>query len=514
MAINNALIVDDSKSARAVLKRMLTELELHVDAVESANAALSFLESQTPDVIFMDHMMPGMDGFEAVKRIKSDAKTATIPIMMYTSRGGEVYLSQAKALGAVGVIPKTISPVGLKEALFKLGLVKDRRVATADKLEPGQVERRKPVDNQKEAKLSAMKAETRRMQSAPSENTVTRPETTSSNCAQTEAKSSSATKQSLPPDSKQKPQVEASLLRKQYEHDSYIEDLRKMMDDQTIELHKSMWLGIETVSHEIFNRLNAELQEKIDSIQSGEQAAESTTRSVSSGKISWPFLVIATLLLASLILNVTLLSSVNQDEKEKVTNAVESENNVSPTVENSTALVESATDINLPSDANNLEAFVLWAHNREIDYPYDELALNENRLPIIEELISKAEKAGYTGDIMLQTHVGRFCMDRDQDGSYSLASGDKPVTQCDYVGNYVQPYDVSTTHQSLAFANYLSDLGSLRNRGINVEVNSMSRSEELSKYPVQSVKTTVDEWNLAAKLNNRVTIKLQPEVSN
>jgi len=107
----SALVVDDSRSARFVLKRMLEELKLEVDTVESAADALDYLAHNDTDIIFMDHMMPGMDGFEAVKRIKENPQTAIIPIMMYTSKCGDVYLSQARALGAMGVIAKTIAPV-------------------------------------------------------------------------------------------------------------------------------------------------------------------------------------------------------------------------------------------------------------------------------------------------------------------------------------------------------------------------------------------------------------------
>ena len=100
-----ALVVDDSKSARLVLRRMLEKHGITVETVESARAALDFLGTQRPDVIFMDHMMPGMDGFEAVRAIKNNPQTATIPVMMYTSKGGDLYLGQARALGAVGVLP-------------------------------------------------------------------------------------------------------------------------------------------------------------------------------------------------------------------------------------------------------------------------------------------------------------------------------------------------------------------------------------------------------------------------
>ena len=122
-----ALVVDDSKTARITLKRMLEQQNLNVDTLESAPEALDYLGGNIPDVIFMDHMMPGMDGFEAVEAIKGNPDTATIPIMMYTSKEGDLYVSQARALGAVGILPKHVEPAELFEVLNSLGLAKDRR---------------------------------------------------------------------------------------------------------------------------------------------------------------------------------------------------------------------------------------------------------------------------------------------------------------------------------------------------------------------------------------------------
>ena len=102
---------------------MLADHELRVETAESAEAALEFLVLHRPDVIFMDHMMPGMDGFQAVKAIKENPATATIPVMMYTSQSGELYVGQARALGAVGVLPKQIKPVEVREVLRSLHLL-------------------------------------------------------------------------------------------------------------------------------------------------------------------------------------------------------------------------------------------------------------------------------------------------------------------------------------------------------------------------------------------------------
>ena len=99
MSSKRALVVDDSKSARAFLSRILERHEITVDAAESAEAAIDYLTRNRPDVIFMDHMMPGMDGFQAVQSIKNNPRTSAIPILMYTSQEGDLYLGQARALG-------------------------------------------------------------------------------------------------------------------------------------------------------------------------------------------------------------------------------------------------------------------------------------------------------------------------------------------------------------------------------------------------------------------------------
>lgn len=130
MSIKHALVVDDSKLAQITLKRQLEAHELVVALADSGEQALEFLEEQIVDVIFMDHTMPGMDGLQALAAIKRNPRTAMIPVMMYTTKEGEVYVGQARALGGIGVLPKEIHPQVLFDMLLSLGLVKDKRTPT------------------------------------------------------------------------------------------------------------------------------------------------------------------------------------------------------------------------------------------------------------------------------------------------------------------------------------------------------------------------------------------------
>lgn len=106
MSALQTLVVDDSASARTVLKRLLERKGVQVDQTESGLQALDYLKTKKPDLIFMDHTMPGMSGLEAVRAIRKDPATASIPVVMYTSQSDENYLQEALATGALDIIPK------------------------------------------------------------------------------------------------------------------------------------------------------------------------------------------------------------------------------------------------------------------------------------------------------------------------------------------------------------------------------------------------------------------------
>ncbi len=123
------LIVDDSKTARLLLRKMLAKYDVDVAMAESGEEALEYLQGNKPDVIFMDHMMPGMDGFAAVKAIKADPDIASIPIVMHTTKQGDIYLGQARALGAVDILTKPASASDLSRILEQVNN-RDTRIET------------------------------------------------------------------------------------------------------------------------------------------------------------------------------------------------------------------------------------------------------------------------------------------------------------------------------------------------------------------------------------------------
>jgi CheY-like chemotaxis protein len=81
------LIVDDDPLNRRLLETMLAREHFQLQAASSGEEALALVAERQPDLILLDVMMPGMDGYEVARRIKGDAVTKHIPIIMVTALG-------------------------------------------------------------------------------------------------------------------------------------------------------------------------------------------------------------------------------------------------------------------------------------------------------------------------------------------------------------------------------------------------------------------------------------------
>jgi CheY-like chemotaxis protein len=107
MTIQSALIVDDSKVARFALSKLLEKLDLKVHMAGSGEEALDMLrDADKPGVIFMDQLMPGMNGVDAARQIKSNTATAHIPIIMCTSKKSDEFNDDASSYGIYDVLTK------------------------------------------------------------------------------------------------------------------------------------------------------------------------------------------------------------------------------------------------------------------------------------------------------------------------------------------------------------------------------------------------------------------------
>ena len=108
----HALIADDEPDIREIVSLKLEDSGFTVDAVENGALCLRHLDdrSELPDVLLMDVMMPEIDGFTALERIRDSNEYADLPVVMLTSRGREEDVMRALDAGATDFIAKPISP--------------------------------------------------------------------------------------------------------------------------------------------------------------------------------------------------------------------------------------------------------------------------------------------------------------------------------------------------------------------------------------------------------------------
>ncbi|HRE54997.1 MAG TPA: response regulator [Candidatus Competibacter sp.] len=117
MNIKKALVVDDSKVAHLTLRKLLLERSVEVDWVGSGEDCIKYLDNKKPDIIFMDVMMPGMDGFETSRAITGQNLQDSPPIIMCSANATDEDKRDAKESGAVGFLSKPYTPDQLDAVL-------------------------------------------------------------------------------------------------------------------------------------------------------------------------------------------------------------------------------------------------------------------------------------------------------------------------------------------------------------------------------------------------------------
>jgi signal transduction histidine kinase len=107
--MNKVFIVDDNQKVRKVLRRHLKKKEYDIYEAENGTMALTEIEKIRPDLILLDVMMPGMDGFEVCKRLKQNPAISNIPIIFLTAKSEEDDIIAGLEVGAVDYITKPFS---------------------------------------------------------------------------------------------------------------------------------------------------------------------------------------------------------------------------------------------------------------------------------------------------------------------------------------------------------------------------------------------------------------------
>lgn len=120
MPATRILIADDDPFLRELLVHKLSAAGHQVSTAEDGGSALSQARERTHDLIVLDAMMPILDGFEVLRRLRADLATATIPVIMLTSLRREEDIVGALKLGAADYLVKPFIPDELVARIGRL----------------------------------------------------------------------------------------------------------------------------------------------------------------------------------------------------------------------------------------------------------------------------------------------------------------------------------------------------------------------------------------------------------
>ena len=121
MPIKKILIVDDSPTERQYLNEILVKGGFDVMTSDSGEDALAKAKMLKPDLILMDVVMPGMNGFQATRAISRDLATKNIPVLICTTKGQETDRIWGLRQGAADYMVKPVNAGELLAKIAKMG---------------------------------------------------------------------------------------------------------------------------------------------------------------------------------------------------------------------------------------------------------------------------------------------------------------------------------------------------------------------------------------------------------
>jgi twitching motility two-component system response regulator PilH len=121
MAIKKILIVDDSATERHVIGEMLTKKGYEVSFAEDGEKGVAQVKASKPDLVIMDVVMPGMNGFQATRAITSDPETQHIPVIICTTKDQETDKVWGVRQGAKDYVVKPVVEAELLSKIAALG---------------------------------------------------------------------------------------------------------------------------------------------------------------------------------------------------------------------------------------------------------------------------------------------------------------------------------------------------------------------------------------------------------
>jgi CheY-like chemotaxis protein len=420
---------------------MLEKYDIEVDMAESAEQAIEYLKNNRPDAIFMDHLMPGMDGLQAVQAIKGNPQTAMIPIMMYTSQEGELYVGQARALGAMGVLPKQVRPVDVSKVLYELHLLPDRRDMTEPALAPVELEGGTPIVRAPAAGATVDWG--RRLESA--------------------------------------------------------------VKDQAADVRRFIVASLDSFASRIVSDVRDSMAAPPVEVPPPTSRAARPTWPWAAGIAAACVIAVAFAAcwliarddLAKSRAEAAALTSVNAElQRARL--------DLSASVKDLTAALAATSNGTGVASGAVVGASGAGIALRAEPVPYGEIPFDRGRLEVLRELLAKLQAQGFHGVVKITSLSGLFCLSGSTTDGFTPAGANVLASKCDLVGNPFEESLSGQQRQSLAFANLIAGVRQRTAGAITVAIENAGSARPNMPYPAHVESLTAGEWNRAAAANNRV----------
>ncbi len=459
MPQSQALIVDDSKTAQYQLKKMLDKYGLEINTVLSAEEALDYLKHHHPNVIFLDHHMEGMDGLSALKVIKDNPETAVIPVIMYTSEKDQLYVGQARALGALDILTKgEIRPSTLDRVLksLKIGSPDTDAVATAANDHP-------VVEQPAPASTSGVVED----------------------CASGDAKPEPVNADVTVVLAKFQSQLDRQLQEHAAEIRSQIADnearITKFIDHSFEEKAQYQQQLTVEMGHK-FLRARQQLK-RLALIGPG---ALLISLLIAGGFFTWHFKQLQSDINSAKISLLAVIQAVRSNPQTD-----------QPLLQQMQARQEASNA--LPLDIIN------WALNNDLRFSYAETPLNEQQTGKISELLETLQLMDYRGTVELDVRFGNVCLKPDGNNMLILADKQFPFGDCIMLADTAPTFEVNDLI-SIPYLDLQERAANLKDGEISLQLTTSGLETPYVEY--LETASTAGEWNNIALQNNRIVVGL------
>ena len=454
-----ALIVDDSKTAQYLLKRMLQQYDLSIDIAASAEEALAYLSYNHPAVIFLDQQMTGMTGFEALKTIKANPHTALIPVIMYSSQNDDLFVSQAIALGAQGVLSKgAMHPANLQQVLERLSI---------------------------------------RMN--PASGAPVLPEAEAAEPAESISEVAPVARGNAQADAADLDKVRAQVGRL---FELHVADIKTHLNNSTQFILKRLSGNIDRAPQRDAG-ISASALSSLKATIASALAAE-RQRGTRINRLLMAATIGITLTFGYVLLQ---MQADTENAAQKILAALEAKNLDRSMM---TVAAIAAMPQNKISDAPAtippaLLQAISWAQHADFHFDYGEPPLSGSRLSNLHQLVQLLADGGYRGTVVVNLNFGNFCLEQDETNTLRLARSDVKANNCKMQKDVNAQFLVSD-YLTLQYQSFEKNLAPLQDGRINIRLVSNGMNTPGIPYPQMTPQMNAGEWNRIALRNNRISI--------